>query len=75
MTVETDPINTKYFEGNFWLHVVKFGKRCTVYMGHHCPKSSNSALIRSELMNNQCQNCGTITIPDSLKTLWVLYNS
>lgn len=44
---------------------------------HDCPspKTNHNILLPDEIQNSRCFFCGDITIPDSIKTLWVLSNS
>ena len=67
-------INDRVFkEGKFWL--ARYGSELTMY--HTCPSGSTShdILFDYEIAVSECYFCGKIKIPESIKTLWVLYNS
>ena len=62
--------NKLFEEGSFWLA----RSRGEIGIYHDCPslKTNHDILLPEEIQSSECFFCGDITIPDSIKTLWLL---
>ena len=75
MTTSTHIDHISYHEGTYTIDIYDTGD---LYMRHQCPRTykkedHHDYILPHEILNNKCQSCTTLNIPESLQALYYLY--
>jgi hypothetical protein len=63
----------EYHEDGYWLEMPGDPPRNSPSLYHHCPRGRDcDILLEEETRDMKCYQCGDVSIPDGLWTLYVL---